>query len=60
MRELNKNEVQEVNGGGWLYDLWSDGRKIINEMDEAYRDAINSVANMMCDATGDCSGASGS
>ena len=54
MRELNVNEIEQVNGGGWLGDLWDDTRRIIDELPDAYEDAIDAVADMMCTATGDC------
>ncbi len=54
MRDLKFNEVQEVNGAGWLGDLWDDARRIINELPDAYEDAINSTTDMMCTGTGNC------
>ncbi len=54
MRELTLNEVQEVNGGGWLADLWDDAKYIVRDLPNGYQDAITAAADMMCVGTGNC------
>jgi hypothetical protein len=54
MHELTVEQVQHVAGGGTLADLWNDIRQIIREVPDAYRDAVNSMSDMMCTFTGNC------
>lgn len=54
MRELNNTDIEQVSGGTIWIDTWKDIRQIIKELPDAYRDAIGSVTDMMCTATGNC------
>lgn len=54
MRELNQEEVNAVAGAGWLADLVDDIQYAIEQAPSIYESAIDSTADMMCTATGDC------
>jgi len=54
MRELNDNEIQVVNGAGFLRDLVDDIHYTINRLPKIYDDAITATADMMCRGTGRC------
>lgn len=54
MRELTLEEVNAVAGAGWLADLVDDIQYAIEQAPSLYESAIESTADMMCTATGDC------
>lgn len=54
IRGLTPEEISVVGGAGILRDNWNDAREILRELPNAYRDAINSLTDMMCTATGKC------